>query len=212
MRWGAFGLAVAAALSATAPAFACKGKNVLFRDNFAATDPGWGLYDKNAVKIGAGSLKLAPQPKHYAFIYYRGDAYQQADACVDVTVGAGSGVPDGDAGLVFAFEDYVGFYYFWISPKNGTAGVLQWSDAAGKYLVPMAPQKVQGLGTRVGDKNTLRVAIDGTRATAYLNDRLIVQLTIKAPKEGGFFGLGAARVDDAPATWTFGNFTITDLP
>jgi len=212
MRWRAFVLAVVAALSTTAPAVACKGTTVLFRDSFAATDPGWALYDKDTVKIGGGSLKLTPQPSHYAFIYYRGDVYEQADVCVDAAVGGGSSVPDGEGGLLFGSEDYVGFYFFWISPKNGTAGVLQWSESADKYLVAMAAQKVQGLNAKVGVKNTLRVAIDGAKAALYLNDRLVGQLTINAPKVGGFFGLAAARPDQAPVTWTFENFNVTDLP
>ena len=215
MRWATFGLALAAALSVTAPALACKGKTVLFRDNFTSTDPGWGLYDKSTVAIGGGTLKLTPQPKHYAFIYYRGDVYQQADVCVTAAFAGQpgqSGLPDGDEGIVFGSEDYIGFYYFWISPKNGTAGVRQWSAAAGKYLIPMPPKKVPGLNTDVGAKNALRVVVDGTRATAYLNDRQLIELTMKPSKVGGIFGLGAARVDDAPVTWTFDSFKITDLP
>ena len=54
--------------------------------------------------------------------------------------------------------------------------------------------------------------MNGGRATAYLNGRLVIELAIKPSKVGGFFGLGAARVDNAPATWTFDNFKITDLP
>jgi hypothetical protein len=213
MRWGVLGLAVAATVSATAPAVACNSKNVLFRDNFTATDPGWALYDKNTVTIGGGSLKLTPQPGTNAFVYYRGDVYDQADVCVDATaVGGGSSLPDGEAGLIFAYEDYVGFYFFWISPKNGTAGVLQWSNSANKFLVPMAAQKIQGLDARVGVKNTLRITIKGAKATLYLNDRQVAQLTITAPKVGGFVGLAAARLDQGPATWTFQKFNISAPP
>ncbi len=212
MRWRIWGLAIAVTLSASAPAVACNGKNVFFRDKFTAADPGWGLYDKTTVAIGGGLLKLTPQPEHYAFIFYRGDVYDQADVCVDAAASGGSSLPDGEAGLIFADEDYVGFYFFWISPKNGTAGVLQWSNSANKFLVTMAAQKIQGLDTKVGAKNSLGVTIGGAKATLYVNDHQIAQLTISAPKVGGFFGLGAARVDQAPATWTFQNFNITSVP
>jgi hypothetical protein len=57
MRWAVFSLAVAGALSTTAPAIACDGKNVLFQDNFSTTNQGWGLYDKSTVTFGGGSLK-----------------------------------------------------------------------------------------------------------------------------------------------------------
>jgi hypothetical protein len=204
-------LAVAALLSATVPTIACKGKNVFFRDAFTATDPGWGLYDKDVVAVGNGTLTLAPQPQHYAFIYYRADVYDQADVCVDTAVQGALPVPDGDAGIIFASEDFVGYYFFWVSPKNGTAGIRQWSSSANKYLVPVAPQRVQ-LNVGPTAKNSLRVTVDGGRTAAYVNDRLFTQLAIKPTEIGGFFGLGAARVDGNPVSWIFSNFVITDLP
>jgi hypothetical protein len=219
MRWVSLGLAIAAALSAAAPAVACGGKNVLFHDNFAATDldkfaktdPGWAQYDPTTVAIGGGSLKLTPSPGKYAFIYYRGDVYDQAEVCVD-TAAAGSSLPNGDAGLIFAADDYVGYYMYWISPKFGTFGVRQWSEKADKFNEAMAAQKVQGLDVKVGAKNTLGAAINGDKATLYLNDKAITQLPISASKLGGIFGLVAGRPDQTPGTWAFQNFSITSLP
>ena len=211
MRWGALPLTFAALLSAAVPASACKGRNVYFHDSFNVIDPGWGLYDKTTVAVANGMLRLTPTPQHYAFIYYRADVYDQADVCVDAVAQGASGVPDGDGGLLFADEDNVGFYYFWISPKNGTAGIRQWSASAGKYLVPVAPRVAQ-FNTAAGAKNTLRVTVNGGQTAAYINDRMFVSLAIKPTEVGGFFGLGAARVDANPASWGFANFTITDLP
>src|SRR5271168_2814062 len=108
MRWKIWGLAVAVTVAASAPAVACPGKSVFFRDNFTATDPGWGLFDKTTVAIGGGTLKIAPPAGYNAFIYYRGDVYDQASACVDAAAG-GSSLPDGEAGLIFADEDFVGY-------------------------------------------------------------------------------------------------------
>jgi hypothetical protein len=211
MRWGTLPLAFAALLSAAVPASACKGRNVYFHDNFNATDPGWGLYDKTTVAIANGWLRLSPTPQHYAFIYYRADVYDQADVCVDAVAQGAAGVPDGDGGLLFADEDNVGFYYFWISPKNKTAGIRQWSASANKYLVPVAPRAAQ-FNTAAGAKNTLRITVNAGQTAAYINDRLFVSLPIKPTEVGGFFGLGAARIDANPASWAFANFTITDLP
>jgi len=212
MRWRVLPLAFAALLSPAVPASACKGKNVYFHDSFNATDPGWGLYDKDTVAISNGWLKLMPTPQHYAFIYYRGDVYDQADVCVDaIAQGASGGVPDGHGGLIFADEDYVGFYYFWISPKNRSAGIWQWSASAGKYLQPV-PARAAQFNAGAGAKNTLRVVVNGGQTTSYINDRLFVSLPIKPTEVGGFFGLGAARLDANPASWSFANFTITDLP
>jgi hypothetical protein len=41
---------------------------------------------------------------------------------------------------------------------------------------------------------------------------VFVSLAIKPTEVGGFFGLGAARINANPASWTFANFKITDLP
>jgi hypothetical protein len=209
MRWKSLGLvvAVAATVAASAPAVACAGKSVFFRDNFTAIDPGWGPFDKTTVAIGGGTAKITPPAGHNYFIYYRGDVYDQASACVDAAVGGGSNVPDGESGLIFADEDFIGYYYFWVSPKSGTAGVVQWSNSADKYLVALAPQKIQGLGA----KNSLGVTISGTKATLFVNDRQISQISITAPKLGGFFGLGASS-GQAATTWTFQNFDITSVP
>jgi hypothetical protein len=212
MRWVSLGLAIAAALSAADPALACGGKNAFFHDKFAATDPGWALYNPATVAIGGGSLKLTPQPGTYAFIYYRGDVYDQAEVCVDAAVGGGSSLPNGEAGLIFAYDDFVGYYMYWVSPKFGTAGVRQWSEKADKFNDIMAAQKVQGIDAKIGAKNTLGAAINGDKATLYLNDRAITQLTISAPKLGGIFGLVAGRPDQTPLTSTFQNFSITSVP
>ncbi len=211
MRWKIWGFAIAATVAASAPAVACSGKSVLFRDNFTATNPGWGLFDPTTVAFGGGVLKVSPQPQRFSFIYYRGDVYDQASACVDAVAG-GSAQPNGEAGLIFADEDYVGFYFFWISPKDGTTGVFQYSNSAGKFLVALAPQRTPWLDTKVGAKNSLGVTISGSKATLFLNNHQISELTITAPKVGGFFGLGAARVDQTPVTWAFQNFDITSVP
>jgi hypothetical protein len=218
MRWVSLGLAIAAALSAAAPAVACGGKNVFFHDNFAATnlkefaatDPGWALYDPTTVGIGGGSLKLTAPPQQNAYIFYRGDVYDQIEVCVGAAVSGGSSLSDSLVGLVFADEDFAGFYVFWISLKNGTAGVWQWSEKADKYNVIMAPQKVQGLDARA--KNTLGVAINGAKATLYINDRAIAQIPIDAPKLGGAVGLMAGSLDKSSGTGTFQNFSVTSLP
>ncbi len=203
---------LAAGLSAIAPALACEGDNVLFQDNFATTDAGWAFYDKDTTKIGNGSLKLRPEPGRRAFIVYRADLYERADVCVDVAGGDGSTVPAGSAGLIFAWEDYAGFYYFWVSPRNGTAGVERWSDTAHKWLEPVPARKVDNIKSALGQKNRLRVASSGAHAAAYLNQQLVVEFNIKEPEIGGFIGLEAVRLDDDPAEWTFENFRITDLP
>ena len=218
MRRVALGFAVVCALSAIKPAVACDANSVLFQDNFATVNPGWvpDPWSKNSVSIGGGALKIAPQLppsaspgyNYSVFVPYRGDVYERADACADLTLSGGSGMPDGHAGMIFDDEDYGGFYYFWVSPKNGNAGVSRWSEPAEKWVEGMAATKVQGLGA----KTALRVTVNGTHADVYVNGEQIGQLTVRATKIGGFFGLAASRTYGDASTWTFTNFKITDVP
>src|SRR5437016_2713141 len=89
-------------------------------------------------------------------------------------------------------------------------GALPLAFAA--LLSAAVPASAAQFNTAAGAKNTLRITVNAGQTAAYINDRLFVSLAIKPTEVGGFFGLGAARIDANPASWAFANFTITDLP
>src|SRR5262245_14115307 len=198
----------AAAAFMASPAAACMGDKVLFEDRFEQADPGWGKYVQNRVVIGGGAMKVTPQSKRRQFVQYRGDLFEDVDVCVEITF------PElktpGAAGLMFAYEDYVGFNYFWVN-SAGMAGIDRWSDTAEKWLNPVTGRKVPELNTRAGSKVTLRVTLKGARATTYINSKEFAQLRIRPLELGGFVGV-EADAGQTPATWIFSNFKITNLP
>ncbi len=201
--------AAVALVVATSPSLACKGKNVLFEDNFAEVDPAWDVWDQT--KIEDGALKITATAEHSAGIFYKADSYEKADICVDAIV------PDvtdpkkqGSASLLFEAQDYGDFYALYVSPAYGTVRVERLFKH--KWLSPVPSRKVDGLNTQPGAKNTLRVTLNGARATAYVNDHKIADFRINATEGGGFVGLNVDGGETAPATWSFKNFKVTDLP
>jgi len=199
----------AAAVLVAGPASACMGDKVLFEDRFDQPNPGWGKYLKNRVVIGGGAMKVTPEPKRRQFVQYRGDLYGDADVCVDITVPALRS--EGAAGLLFGYEDYVGFNFFWVNAPGGLAGIDRWSDTASKWLHPVNSRKVAGLDVSGGAKVALRLTLNGTRAISYINNKEFVQFKVSPTELGGFIGL-EAEAGETSGTWIFNNFKITNLP
>ena len=201
--------AVVIAVLTAGPAFACKGKNVLFQDNFATVNPAWDLF--NQTKIQNGAMQITATSGHIAAVFYKGDAYDKADICVDTIVPNASN-PDnqGIPSLIFEGQAYDDFYAFYISPAYGIARISRLLKD--KWLQPIPPRKVEGLVTKAGGKNTLRLTLNGAHASAYINDNKFVDFLINASPGGGLIGLEVDGGASAPVTWDFKNFKVTDLP
>jgi len=209
VRSKALAFAVVAAVFVTSPAIACKGKNVLFEDGFTDVDPAWEIGDQ--AKIENGTIKITATTGHLAQVLYRADTYDKADICVDaITPGVNDPANLGTPALLFSAQGYDDVYFLYISPPNGTAAVARLFK--NKWLYPVPYRKVEGIVAQPGATNTLRVTLNGARATAYVNDHKIADFRINATESGGFVGLNVDGGQTAPVTWTFKNFKVTDLP
>lgn len=206
MNWRMLACAVVATLLAASPALACKGKKVLFEDNFSEEDPSWDTWE--GARVEGGVMRMSPQPGRIALVLYKADVFDKADICVDLKV------PDAKessiAGLVFAAENYDNFYTFWISPVYQTAGITRLSKK--RWLDPVGARKVEGMNVKVGDTNTLRLTLNGSRATAYINDKKFIDFRINEVAGGGFIGLEGDGADKTAPVWEFTNLKVTDLP
>jgi hypothetical protein len=191
------------------PVFACEGKKVLFQDSFAKVEPAWEMWKQTQVQDGA--MKITAQPNHIAPIFYKGDAYDKVDICVDAIVPDVSDPKNlGLPSLLFEGQAYDDFYGFYVSPASGTAGISRLLK--NKWLHPVPFRKVDGIVAQRGGKNTLRITLNGAHATAYVNGNKIVDFLINASAGGGFVGLDVDGGEAAPVTWSFKNFKVTDLP
>jgi hypothetical protein len=201
------GAVVALAFTA-GPALACKGKNVLFEDTFAKVNPAWELWDQTKVQNGA--MQITAAAGHIAPIFYKGEAFDKADICVDAIVPNVSDPKNqGLSSLLFEGQAYDDFYAFYVSPAAVTASIVRFLK--NKWLSPVPYRKVDGIVTQAGGKNTLRITLNGAHATAYVNDNKVVDFLINASEGGGLVGLDVDG-GQAPVTWSFKNFKVTDLP
>ena len=206
--WAAL-VAILAATFTGSPAVACQGKNVLFEDNFAAVNPRWEMW--NQVKIQSGAMQITATAGHIAAIFYKGEAFDKADMCVDTIVPAVSDVRNqGMPSLIFEGQAYDDFYAFYVSPANGTAAITRLLK--NKWLHPIPFRKADGIAAAPGATNTLRLTLNGAHATAYINGVKFTDFLINAHEGGGFAGLEADGGQTASVTWSFKKFKVTDLP
>jgi len=202
MTWRVLSVAaLAAAMCAASPALACKGQNVLFEDNFT-DDSNWGDISQYGGTIANGALKLTAKKGYVMRFLYQGDSFDKADICVDVTE---STAGDTGGGLIFAAADYNSYYYLWMNPA-GLAGVARLNN--NKWLYPVPGRKVPGSG----QKFTLRLTLNGARATAYVNDRKLADFKVTSPEGGGFIGVEGDSDAQNDVSWSFSNLKVTDLP
>ena len=172
MNWKTLAWALVATVFATSPGLACKGKKVLFEDSFAEEDPGWTVSDR--AKVQGGKMVLTAPAGRISTVLYKADVYDQADICVDLKVADPKEASIG--GIMFAVEDTNNFYTFWISPMAQTAGVIRMSK--GKWLDPVSARKFDGVNNQAGASNTIRLTLNGPRATAYVNDKKFIDFRI----------------------------------
>ncbi len=196
-------------IATTGSSLACKGKNVLFEDNFAEADPAWDVFSDT--KIEDGAMKITAPAGRIAPVLYKADVYDKADICVDAIVPK---IDDpqknmGSAALLFEAESD-NFYAFYVYPAYGTVTVARLFKH--KWLYPVPVRKADGINSEPGAKNTLRVTLNGARATAYVNDHKIADFRINASEGGGFVGLNVDGGETSPVTWSFKNFKVTDVP
>jgi hypothetical protein len=192
--------ALVAAVCVGGPAFACKGKTVLFEDNFT-DDSNFGDVSQYG-GIADGVFKVIAQKGYNYHFFYQGDSYDKADICIDVAQ-----LTSGDAGggLLFAAQGGDSYYYFWVNPA-GVAGISHLANH--KWLNPVPARKLSNLDPK---KITLRLTLNGAKATAYVNGQKIADFKVAPVEGGGFVGVGA---DGGPEgiTWGFSNLKVTDLP
>ena len=199
-------LLVASSLAAT-PALACKGKSILYRDDFRKVDPAWDRHDW--FSIGSGRAQMTPEIGKALTIVLNGATFDQADLCADIVMADPANPQKPFAGVVFWVQDYGNLYGFMVSAA-GTAAIVRAQNR--KWALPVAWRKVPGLRTRPGAVNTLRITINADNATTYINDQTFVTISGQPPKDGGLIGFHGESEANHADTWSFANLKITDPP
>src|SRR5438105_1637667 len=103
MKRQAMTVALLTTVLGIAPALACKGKNILYEDDFSFADASWGdLPESVAIANGAMTLKV---PASGANLFIRNiERYDKADICADVVM-AGDASSVQFAGIAFLGDE-----------------------------------------------------------------------------------------------------------
>ena len=136
--------------------------------------------------------------------------FDDADFCVTVQVPSQTG--NGDqlaAGPVFWAQDYNNYYTFDITP-GGSAAIVR--RLKGKWVYVLDYRPAEGIKTKPGEKNVLRVTTRGNSVTTYINDVKFASVKAQVPDGGGQIGLHAESEQAHRDTWKFIGLKVTDLP
>ena len=175
--------ALFAMVIAASPALACKGANVLFRDDFTEDDSAWDSQDAS-VEIRDGVMESKVEPGFGRTIMYHGQDFPAADACVDMIA------PISKNPVVFgglAFWGNKKWNIVWLAPSAGTAGVT--GHVEDKWTDPVPSRKFDGMKATPDAVNTIRVTWKGPPApnaktapdptvTVYINDKQFIKFKV----------------------------------
>lgn len=210
LGWGLVGALAALSLAAT-PAMACKGANSLLRDDFQDEDPAWGLSEQTAAKLDGGSLNFTTAPDYSQYLFYAGQNFPAADACVDVVFPSTLSKAFIQAGMGFWSGRLL---YFAVIQPDGQAGVRGLQN--GNWTTPVPVRKTDLVKTGPGAVNQVRLVWKGPPASDsaassdptvqfYINGQLFIKFKVP-PNEEREFALFAITQG---LTLSFKNLNIT---
>ncbi len=175
-----------ALLSAVNPALACKGSEVLLRDDFTEEDPAWNL-DSNLAEVGGGVLKMKSESGRIYNMMYQGQNFPGADACVDIIFPTGA-KPSADSEIKGGLGLWTGKAWHLVAIAiDGTVRVEGLQDS--KWVNPVPTRKFAAIKTEPNAVNQLRVtwkapprsnspiAPDPT-VTIYINDKQFIKYKV----------------------------------
>jgi hypothetical protein len=198
----------------TEPAQACKGKTVLFKEDFTKPRPAWQKPSPDwgvTWNIGGGKMVAKSPPNEWGVISYNGKIFPEADVCVDVVFPAIDSPENKWAGIWFTSED--GWYTAALQ-FNGTVAVH--SQQQGQWIDPLPETQVNGVKTGAGAVNTLRVTWKApprqgssepadSNVTFYVNDQEVGSIDVD-PFRGRLIGFG---IQTEGQTVEFRNLVVT---
>jgi hypothetical protein len=167
---------------------------VLFEDKFTSLDPGWGAADKS-FDIKDGKLTLTPAVKETYTAIYEGNIFPN-DMDVSISMKfAKAEDPTWGAGLLFWSKGYKDFYGLLINANGWFTIQRRMGD---RFINPVSWRENAAVKKGAGAENRLRVVTNGTKATAYINDKEVVSFMGTPPEGGSQIGVRGASGDSQP--------------
>ena len=172
---------------------------------------GWGDADAQ-FQVSGSEATFAPQPGTQTARWDASLSVGDADACVTLTMPAN--VADTSrtyAGLLFWVIGKDDFYEFVVAP-NGFFSIARKVRGALVAVPPIPWTKTEALKLGAGEKNTLRLMLEGQIVTASINGAEVARLRAQAPGVPSHIGLVAASAPDATNSWQLSDLKITNVP
>jgi hypothetical protein len=199
-------LVVLMLLVASSSVWACKGKKVLFEDNFATLDPAWGEPTKNR-NVKDGKLIVQPALNTSEAVLNQANVFEDLDACIKVRL-VKSDDPSQAGGLIFWGKDYSSYYALKVSAD----GHFKVARLVGNHWIDaVASRENAAVKKGIGQVNQLRVVTKGNQATVYINDEEVVSFKGQPPEGGSLVGvIGSSPPEESQVVWEFSDLKITN--
>jgi hypothetical protein len=203
------GVVVAVAF-ASAPALACKGREVLFEDKFQEEDAAWDLSESEgaSVTIGNGRLEIKPNGGWSRMVLYGGAAFREGDLCVDYIMPQTK--DPAVAGVLFWAANYGSLFGLLVNTV-GEAKIMRRQLNKDNKIDTTAPvdwTPAPAVKKGAGQTNQLRVVLKGNSASTFINDRPFKNIK-GIGSFGAQIGLFGWAEQSQPTAWQFTNVTIT---
>ena len=178
------------------------GNQVLYEDDFATFNPGWGAPGQ-ALSVKDGKFIITPVPDRRLDALNQSSVFDNADITVEATMSQGDDLTQA-GGLIFWGKDRNDYYCLMIK-LNGRFTISRWFND--RWLNPIAWQDNPEVKTAVGQVNKLRVVTKGRQATAYINDKEVATFSGQPPPGGGCIGL-YGESGKSQNIWQFSNLKV----
>ena len=202
MRFARFALVVAL-VWLNAWALGADQDAVIFSDNFAQLDPGWG--GDSSLRVEGNRLIVdVATPQSFHFKFYEGKRFDLTGADVRVKVAELAGATDQPAGLIFWAVDDRNYYAALLRADGGFYVVRR---MAGQWLYPVPFTNLADFKPGLELANELRVVTSGASVAVYVNGR-------EAAKFRGFPPAGESRIGvhaeagAAASKWAYSDLSI----
>jgi hypothetical protein len=188
------------------PSIMCGGP-VVFADDFAKMNKGWGKRDVAAFVTPNHAFGLAALRDHLNVRLYSGSRFAEGDICVNAFLSQ-SHSPDDYGGLVFWARDSKNYYFLEFN-EGGRYAVqrIQNGKATPLMIAPVGFALPVKKGTNVA--NALEVSLSGSMAAIVINGQGVGRFTGEPPAGGGYIGFAAGATKSGITSWGFFHLVVS---
>ena len=171
----------------------------MFADDFKVPDPSWNGLEDDEVYYANGRLVIKAQENKVGRALNLGLLYKDISICADVMSPPQMKAENDTAGgIIFWASGFTNNYYARIYP-DGSYSINRMVD--GSFVTVAAKTGAAAVNKGPGAQNRVKVVLNGTVGTLYVNDIKIREFRGQPPPDGSSFGLyaGIRRPRTAPS-------------